>query len=182
MKVTLQGIKSSISSAKQAIKESFKEAREYNRENNVFKDIKRFVSDVKEDYERGSVYTTGLTDDAAKEIIDTSKDGLKAYAKANNLNIIFHNPQKPYEVGSTRFEKPLTVTVESKGGFFGCNYTAQKHINGDTKAITTHTSQKTVKIGDSQREVTSSYEDTFLRRVFRTVDELKNKIAEEKKM
>ena len=161
MKVTLQGIKSQISSAKETMKQSFKDAREYNRENNVFKEIKRTVDDIKECYEKGNVYTAGVTDDSARAVLDTSKQGLEAYAKAKNLNICFHTPQKPYECGSRDFEKPLTVTVESKGGFFGNDHFVEKVIDGDVKNTTLHTTQKTVKVGDSQREVTSSYEDSF---------------------
>lgn len=159
-----------VSDGMKSLKGVYKESKELIKEYNIFKtiksDLKEFVTGVDESVYRGNVNTDGITDDKARQIIDTSKSGLKAYAKANNLNIVIHTPQK-YESGANSFEKPLSVSVTSNE--LVNSYTDNKVINGDTTKTSLYLTDKLTA------------EDTFLRRVYRTVEELKNNIENKKK-
>ena len=163
--------------ARMEFKSGIKEAREINRENNVFKDIKQLVSDIREESKNGDVFTAGISQNTkAKEMIDTSKSGLKAFAKTNNINITFYEPTAKEEVGFGAFEKPIEISVYSKGGVFGNNYVESRMIDGDTDKITKHVTNKTFKNGDISRTVESEKEENFLQRAYRAVSEMADRI------
>ncbi len=166
--------------ARMNLKSSINEAKRINSEDNVFKRIKSDLSelkqDIKESYTTGEVFTSGVTDKKAKSLLDGSKSGLEAYAKANRINIVFHTPMKPCECGANDFEKPLTVSVDSRKGVFGDWQFNCRTIDGDADKLTKFAKTKDLKHGDKYISVTSTSEDTFLKRVYRTVQNLKENV------
>ncbi len=128
--------------------------------------MKRLVDDIKETREIGKVFTAGVTDDAAKAEIDRVADGIAAYAKANKLNIIFHTPQE-CECGHVAGQKTIGVSAYSCGLFNA--YTDMKFIDGDVNHITQFKGEKLTA------------DDTFTRRVFRSVEEMTDSINRERR-
>ena len=166
--------------ARMNLKAGIREAREINRENNVFKNIKDLITDIKEEGKNGEVFTAGVVDDKAKQMIETSRSGLERYAKINNINICFSNPQHG-EAGFSSFEKPLDIIVDSKGGVFGNNYIERRIIDGDTDKVTQFVTEKKYNSKDgSTQYVKSTQDETFLRRAYRTIDEMLGRIDTEK--
>ncbi len=128
--------------------------------------IKRLVDDVKETREIGKVFTAGVTDQEAKAEIDKVADGISAYAKANKLNIIFHTPQE-HEYGHVKGQKTIGVSAYSNGLFNA--YTDMTIIDGDINHITQFKGEKLTA------------DDTFTRRVFRSVEEMTDSINKKRK-
>ena len=68
-----------VSDGMKSLKGVYKESKELIKEYNIFKtiksDLKEFVTGVDESVYRGNVNTDGITDDKARQIIDTSKSG-----------------------------------------------------------------------------------------------------------
>lgn len=165
--------------ARMNLKAGIREAREINRENNVFKNIKDLITDIKEEGKNGEVFTAGVVDDKAKQMIETSRSGLERYAKINNINICFSNPQHG-EAGFSSFEKPLDIIVDSKGGVFGNNYIERRIIDGDTDKVTQFVTENKFNGKDGIVPVKSTRDETFLKRAYRTIDEMVSRIDADK--
>lgn len=148
-------IKTGLKLAKEGVRDALRD------ESTFPGQMKRLVDDIKETREIGKVFTAGVTDDAAKAEIDKVADGISAYAKANKLNIIFHTPQER-ECGFTKGQKTIGVSAYSNGLFNA--YTDMMFIDGDVNHITQFKSEKLTA------------DDTFTRRVFRSVEEMTDSI------
>ena len=131
----------------------------------LFHVVKNIGRDIKSAPVNGEVYTSGIIYRDTKEVVDTSKKGLEAYAKANNLNIGFFNPG-PRDADYSKLKKPLRVMVTSE--FANHAYVAKKTIEGNPSINTTY------------KKGFLTYEDNLARRIYRTVEELKNNISEKK--
>lgn len=172
MNLTIAGIKSNVSKAGRYIADKARSAsKEISEVNNDLKEnIKNIREEIKEVREVGKVHKAGVTDDAVLEQLWPATKGIEDYAKANNINIIFHTPQKPTEVGSNAFEKPLTITAY-KDGLIN-SYISSRTIDGDVKNI----SKAQVEMPSKGKTIKANVEDNFLRRVYRNISEMVGEI------
>ena len=92
MNLTIAGIKSNVSKAGRYIADKARSAsKEISEVNNDLKEnIKNIREEIKEVREVGKVHKAGVTDDAVLEQLWPATKGIEDYAKANNINIIFH--------------------------------------------------------------------------------------------
>ncbi len=158
----------------QSIKTSTKKAYNALRNSDFANNIKSIKKEIREINESGKVFNTGVTDNAVLEQLAPASKGLEDYAKANNINIIFHTPQKPIEAGSNQFEKPLTITAYKKGALN--SYMASRTIDGDVDKIT----KAKVELPSRGKKIVADIEDSFLRRVYRNVSDITQEINEER--
>ena len=176
MNISIETIKTGASEFGKHIKNGAKRA--YNGAKECHKDMKQNIKELREELDElrevGKVHKAGIRDNDVLAQLGPATKGIENYAKENNINIIFHTPQKPYEVGSNDFEKPLTITAYKKGILN--NYTTERTIDGDVNSISKVAKEKEIKIGDTTRVVKSSTEDTFLRRVYRNITEMAEEI------
>ena len=181
MKVTLETLKEGASKTgsyiKRGVKSAYNSIKEANED--LSKNVGTIRAEIRECREVGKVFKDGVKDDAVLEQLWPASRGIEDYARANNINIIFHTPQKPYEAGSQDFGKPLTITAFKKG--FINSYESVRTIDGDVSNISKVITEKEVKIGDTTRKVKSSTEDTFLRRVYRNISEMTEEINAKRK-
>ncbi|MCR5266014.1 MAG: hypothetical protein K6E29_05410 [Cyanobacteria bacterium RUI128] len=160
--ITLNGIKTGAKRISNSIREAEKDLRA---------NVRNIREEIQEWREVGKVHKAGVTDDTVLEQLGPATKGLEDYAKANNINITFHTPQKPAEVGSNDFEKPLSITVY-KDGFLN-SYMTARTIDGDVSKVT----QAKVELNQPNgKKVTANVEDSFLGRVYRTVSEMAGEI------
>lgn len=160
--ITLNGIKAGAKRVSNSIREAEKDLRE---------NVRNIREEIQEWREVGKVHKAGVTDETVLEQLGPATKGLEDYAKANNINITFHTPQKPTEVGSNDFEKPLSITVY-KDGFLN-SYMTARTIDGDVSKVT----QAKVELNQPNgKKGTANVEDSFLGRVYRTVSEMAGEI------
>lgn len=173
--IKLYTIRSGYISAKKFLSEAYKEAREYEKQNNVYQDIEELIKSVrKKKPATDNVSTSGINDKETKTIVDTSKSGLEAYAKMYNLNITFHTPEKSNKEVMA-FEKPLAVTV-THNNKNGMDYMKTNVIEGDPESITTYNTEKYIKRDNNTYVAKSSQEENLLNRIYRTVSTLKDNV------
>ena len=172
MNITISGIKSSAGKVGNYI--ALKTKGMYNELRAANQDLKANIKNVREEIkdvrEVGKVHKAGVTDNAVLEQLWPATKGLKDYAKANNINITFHTPQKPVEAGSNLFEKPLTITAYKDG--FNNSYIASRTIDGDVNNI----SKAQVEMPSKGKTIKAEVEDSFLRRVYRNVSDMADEI------
>lgn len=155
-------------------KHNWRDYRELQREYSIWGEVARFKEDVKECLEKGKVYTEGVSDEAAKEKLDKARQPLESWAKVNGLNVVFYTPTGKGEYGASSFEKPLHISVQ-KNGFFSWG-ASDRVIDGDTDKVIRHVSEKPYTINKQQKTMQLDAEEPFLRRVCRTVKELKEEV------
>lgn len=163
--------------ARMELKSAINDAKEFNKQYSIWDELSQFKEDIFEAREVGGIYYEGINNNKnARHLIYDAKDVLKEYAKANKLNIIFHTPTK-FEItrGAEKIEKPLNVIVELNEGILGSKYHKTLTIDGDINKISTHT--ETRKNSNGTNSILS-FEDSLLRRIYRTIEELKNDLIE----
>lgn len=177
MKISLEIVNETFAKAGRYTKARAKEL--YGSIKEANKDVKTNISHIREEIheyrEVGKVYKAGVTDQAVLEQLGPATKGLEDYAKANNINITFHTPQKPAEAGSNLFEQPLSITAY-KDGFIN-SYMASRTIDGDVSKI----SKAQIELPSKGKKVVADVEDTFLRRVYRNISEMTQEIQSERK-
>lgn len=176
MNLTISGIKSTADKVSNYIsskaKGAYKELHEVN--SDLKTNIKNISKEIKDVREVGQVNKSGVTDDVVLERLWPATKGIEDYAKANNINITFHTPQKPVESGSMDFEKPLTITAYKNG--FKNSYFSERTIDGDVNSI----SKAQVEMPSKGKTIKAEVEDSFLRRVYRNISEMADEINAER--
>ena len=173
MRILFAPFKTALSSARNGLSETLSETKELYKEYNIFKYIRETFPKTQKAPEKERVFTKEINDNSIKSIVDTSKSGLEAYAKANNINISFYSPKNENRLQEA--EKSLRVLVEKQNPE-GYN-SSERVINGDINRIYTHAEKRVFPTEDQDRIVYSSYEDPFIRYVYRTVEELNKDIS-----
>ena len=172
MKISLEIVNETFAKAGHYVKSRAKRLSESVKE--VHEDVKTNISHIREAIQEcrevGQIHKAGVTDQAVLDQLGPATKGLEDYAKANNINIIFHTPQKPAEVGSNLFERPLSITAYKKG--FVNSYTTYRTIDGDVNKIT----KAQVELPSKGKKVVADVEDPFLRRIYRNVSEMTDEI------
>ena len=153
MEINAQRFKTAVRKAYDGIKDG-----------SLVRDLKELKNEIKEATEVGKVFSEGVQERGAYNTLYKSRECLENWAKANNINIIFHTPQAG-EAGAASFEKPLGVTVY-RTSLLDANE-SYRVIDGDIAHTSTH---KTDKL---------TAEDNFTRRVYRNVEEMTKEIKDE---
>jgi len=178
----LGAITKGANSIKTFMKSAYAEAKEIYNQNNVFKETRAELEKIRHMNDYGTVDTEGIVNDKARQMVDTSKSGLEAYAKSRKLNITFRTPE------SGEFETPLAVTVERKEGLFKDPVIRSTVIDGNPEKITKFEAKGYLPDGayiegkgsNRSRIDKQTADETFLRRVYHTVSRLNADIEKEK--
>lgn len=127
-----------------------------------------------------------VTNVGAYNALYPARKGIADYAKANNVKVFMYNTANK----SKNAEDTLHIAVTNKKGgiaafvmdrYEGMQYIKSKDINGNTKAIETveRTKKRILEDKDGLNYMVTAKEqqdETFLRRVYRAVSELTNKV------
>lgn len=139
--------------------------------NKAIRDVKTYISKVQYDKKQKEINRLinieGVTQPDAYMELYSARDILANYAKANNLKLSFKTVASDAYSSTPR----LAIMAQKK------NVVSEAAVNADTKAITAVVRDKGLMLENKDNlqysvKTRDVQEDTFIRRVFRTIEQL----------